>query len=415
MGSAQRWWLHETLDALGKEFEQRGSRLILRRGDSVAALTQLGGEIGAESVHAIRHHEPWWVSAESELDQRLDVHLHEGNTLAPVGAIRSASGELFKRFTPFWRALSSVMPPPYPEPAPDRIAGPDRWPASDRLESWRLQPQRPNWARAFEKTWTPGERDARERLAAFEERVAFYKRRRDFPSDEGGTSWLSPHLHFGEISPSAIWHALDGHHASSFLRELAWRDFAKQMVLADPDLGDVNGRSEFDVLPWRVGAKADDDFRAWTQGRTGYPIVDAGMRQLWSIGWMHNRVRMIAASFLVKHLLIDWRNGERWFWDTLVDADYANNSLNWQWVAGTGVDASPFFRIMAPLLQSEKFDAADYIRRWVPELTNVQGDAVHDPQRSNEYGGEYAPMIVEHREGRERALSAWRALRAAGD
>ena len=240
--------------------------------------------------------------------------------------------------------------------------------ASDALGDWDLLPTKPDWATGFDE-WTPGEAGASERVEALAERIADYDRARNLPSRDG-SSRLSPHLHFGEVSPATVWHAAQAAEgdATPYLREIGWRDFTANMIDQFPRLGEANGRDAFDRMPWRSGEEADRDFAAWTQGRTGYPIVDAGMRELWATGWMHNRVRMLAASFLVKHLLIDWRRGARWFWDTLVDADYGNNSVNWQWIAGTGVDSNPFGRIMAPLSQSVKFDAADYIRRWVPEL-----------------------------------------------
>ena len=240
--------------------------------------------------------------------------------------------------------------------------------------------------------------------------VARYKPRRDLPSDEG-TSRLSPHLHFGEISPATIWHRLSRAKAHEFLRELAWRDFAQNVLLIAPRLGDQNAREAFDAFPWRSDKAAKADLETWRRGRTGYPIVDAGMRQLWATGWMHNRVRMIAASFLIKHLLIDWREGAAWFWDTLVDADWGNNSLNWQWVAGTGFDSNPFGRIMAPLSQSAKFDAGDYIREWVPELNGVPDDAIHDPHDAGCAPDGYPEKLIGHREGRERALAAVKAIK----
>jgi deoxyribodipyrimidine photo-lyase len=229
-----------------------------------------------------------------------------------------------------------------------------------------------------------------------------------------GISRLSPHLHFGEISPATIWHVATreaGEAAAPFLREVGWRDYATNLIDQMPDYHLRNGKAPYDAFPWRSGPDADADFTAWTRGLTGYPIVDAGMRELWVTGFMHNRVRMIAASFLIKHLLIDWRRGERWFWDTLLDADHAANASNWQWVAGTGVDAPLFSRIMAPLGQSEKFDAGDYIRRWVPELAGLSDPYVHDP---DEYGcrpASYPPKRIDHRSARERALEAMRQTR----
>jgi deoxyribodipyrimidine photo-lyase len=256
--------------------------------------------------------------------------------------------------------------------------------------------------------WTPGEAGARERLADFTDHARLYDEQRNLPSVDG-SSFLSPHLHFGEISPATCWHATmkAGGSVDVFLKELVWRDYAQNVICQFPEYGSKNAREAFDRLPWRSGTEAEADLRAWQKGQTGYPIVDAGMRQLWATGWMHNRVRMIAASFLIKHLLIDWREGEQWFWDTLVDADYGSNAVNWQWVAGTGVDSNMFVRIMAPLSQSEKFDAADYIRRWVPELAGLGDTAIHDPDEHGARPKNYPAKIIGHRQARERALAAF--------
>ncbi|ODP36830.1 cryptochrome/photolyase family protein [Sphingomonas turrisvirgatae] len=403
MGAAQRWWLHHALNALGEALAAKGSRLILRRGSAVRELQKLADETGASAIHAIRHYEPWWIDAEEKLGERLC--LHDGNHLAPLRDVTTGSGGQFKIYSAFWRALSERMPPEKPLPVPHSLPAPDHWPSSEKLSGWDLLPTNPNWATGFAPDWTPGEAEALRKAKDFAEEVGDYPARRDMPAVEG-TSRLSPHLHFGEISPRSLWHALgSGANAAKFHKELAWRDFTSSLLLAMPDYGDRNGRPAFDKLKWRKSAA---DLKAWQQGCTGYPIVDAGMRQLWTTGWMHNRVRMIAASFLIKHLLIDWREGERWFWDTLVDADYGNNSVNWQWVAGTGVDSNMWGRIMAPLGQSEKFDAGDYIRQWVPELRDVSDAQIHDPEdRPNGY----PEKIIGHREARERALAAGRAIR----
>jgi deoxyribodipyrimidine photo-lyase len=409
IGGAQRWWLHHSLAALNEGLRAKGSRLILRRGRAAETVAQVAAETEASSVYAIRHYEPWWVEAECDLDARLELILHDGNHLAAPDCVRTGSGGSFKIYTPFWRALSAMMPPAVPLPAPDGIPAPEHWPESDELGSWSLLPTRPDWAVQFGEFWTPGEAGARRALESFADKVGDYHEARNLPSAPG-SSQLSPHLHFGELSPAQIWHRLEiaGAGLDTFRKELGWRDFTTGVIARAPDYATRNGRPAFDAFPWRSGPDAQADLRAWQQGRTGYPIVDAGMRQLWAIGWMHNRVRMITASFLVKHLLIDWREGERWFWDTLVDADYGNNAVNWQWVAGTGVDSNQFGRIMAPLLQSEKFGAADYIRRWVPELAHLPDDQIHEPPVSVR---DYPAMLIGHREGRDRALAAARTLR----
>ena len=409
IGGAQRWWLHQSLAVLAGDLEAIGSRLILRRGRAADVLADLCAEVGTSRVHALRHYEPWWQEAEREVAERLDLRLHDGNQLAPLDALRTGAGEAFKVYAPFWRCLEQRLPPPRPLPAPTRLQAPDAWPASDRLDDWQLLPRRPNWAAEFPDLWTPGEVGAAERLDRFAPGVGDYLERRNLPSEEG-TSGLSPHLHFGEISPATIYHRTGGE-ASKFLKELAWRDFTRAQAAAHPTLGERHARTGFDAFPWRTGAAADEDFRAWARGETGYPIVDAGMRQLWRVGWMHNRVRMIAASFLVKHLLIDWRRGAIWFWDTLVDADYGNNSVNWQWIAGTGFDSNQFARIMAPLTQSAKFDAAGYIRTWVPELSALTDEEIHDPDALGVRPGNYPPKMIGHKEARARALAALASTR----
>ncbi len=412
IGGAQRWWLHHSLVSIGSALEERGSRLTLRRGRCADELWKLCEETGASRIHAIRHHEPWWRRAEEEVADRIDLRLYDGNQLAPPEDVRNGSGQAFKIYTPFWRALQQHLPPPEPVAAPGTIAAPARWPASESIEDWRLLPAKPDWAAEFPQLWSPGEQHALQQLKAFAPRVGTYLETRDLPSEEG-TSRLSPHLHFGEISPATVYHqaAQAGEEAGSkFVKELAWRDFTQAQMLAHPDIGERHAREAFNRFPWRRADGAGEDFAAWTSGRTGYPIVDAGMRQLWQVGWIHNRVRMIVASFLVKHLLIDWRDGVRWFWDTLVDADYGNNSVNWQWIAGSGFDSNQFVRIMAPLTQSAKFDGGGYIRQWVPELSSLTDEEIHDPDAAGARPLSYPPKIIGHREARARALQAYSGL-----
>ena len=410
MGGAQRWWLHHSLAALGDAIAAKGGRLILRAGDCLSVLAELSAQTGAKRVHAIRHYEPWWQRAEAEIADVVDLVLHDGNQLAHPATILTGGGTRYRVFTPWWRALLQQMPPSKPLAAPDSITTPAV--NSDWLSDWGLLPTKPDWATGFSE-WKPGEVGASEAFRAFLPHVTAYDDSRNLPS-QSGISRLSPHLHFGEISPATLWHRASkqaGKAAEPFLRQIGWRDYATNLIDQFPDYPQTNGKPAYDAMLWRTGIEADHDFTAWTKGQTGYPLVDAGMRELWATGFMHNRVRMIAASFLIKHLLIDWRRGERWFWDTLLDADYAANGSNWQWVAGTGVDAPLFSRIMAPLSQSEKFGAGDYVRRWVPELANVSDPYVHDPEEFGARPSAYPPKTIGHREARERALAAMQATR----
>ena len=414
MGGASRWWLHHSLISLDNDLQKLGSRLILRRGNVCDVLPALVVETGASAAHCIRHYEPWWRNAERVLAERVNLVRHHGNYLMPMGSVKTGSGGDFKIYTPFWRALSAHMPPPAPLAALESIVSPDSWPASDTLNHWGLLPTKPDWASGMRENWTPGETAAQDRLEDFVPRANRYDEDRNFPSIEG-TSFLSPHLHFGEITPSQCWYAAmrAGGSVEVFLKELVWREYSQNVITQFPDYGVKNARDAFDAFLWRDvnDPEAAAELKAWQQGCTGYPIVDAGMRELWATGWMHNRVRMIAASFLIKHLLIDWRVGEQWFWDTLVDADYGSNATNWQWTAGTGVDSNMFVRIMAPLSQSEKFDATAYIRKWVPELAGVDAPYIHDPEEFGRKPKNYPAKIIGHREARERALAAYARMK----
>lgn len=407
IGGAQRWWLHHSLSALAHAITDRGGRLVLRRGDAVTEVKALARDLGTNRVYATRHYEPWWQQAEQDLGEALDLQLYDGGRLAPPGAVLTGAHGRYKIFTPYWRALKEQMPPPTPHRAPAEFSAPHVAIEGETLADWELLPTKPDWAKGF-ALWTPGEAGAHEALDDFLPKLEDYDIDRNLPSIEG-TSRLSPHLHFGEISPAYLWHRAAKQSrakAEPWLREVAWRDYTANVVDILPDYGKQNGREAYDHFRWRTGQAADRDFSAWTKGRTGYPIVDAGMRELWATGFVHNRVRMIVASFLIKHLLIDWRRGERWFWDTLVDADYGNNAVNWQWVAGTGIDSNPFGRIMAPLVQSPKFDAGDYIREWVPELRDLGDEAIHDPHGAGCAPQTYPAPLIGHREARERALAA---------
>jgi deoxyribodipyrimidine photo-lyase len=342
----------------------------------------------------------------------------KANLLFEPWEITTRSGGPYKVFTAFWRACRTRQSPAAPLPAPRRLPAPGLWPPSDELATWRLRPTAPDGAEGLGATWAPGEAAAITRLSDFlDGALEHYRQDRDMPS-KNATSCLSPHLAFGAVSPRQIWRAANarGHLAASekFLAELGWREFSYNLLFHSGDLAQRNFRPQFDRFPWLDG---HDTLEAWQRGRTGLPIVDAGMRELWTTGWMHNRVRMIAASFLTKDLLIDWRVGERWFWDTLVDADPASNPMGWQWVAGSGVDAAPYFRIFNPVQQGEKFDPnGDYVRRWIPELASLPAETIHrpwvaDPAIPPEI---YPAPIVDHATARQRALQAFRVTKGTG-
>jgi len=410
-GGASRWWLHHSLDSLGRSFGSRHSRIILRCGDAAEELSKVARAVGAETIHANRHYEPWWRKAQGKLADAFELELYDGNYLLPMGEVTTGSGDPYKIYTPFAKATLDRLPPREALPEPGTIRSPDDWPASDDLDDWNLLPTEPDWAGGLREFWDVGERAAHERLDWWADQVDEYDDGRNLPSDDI-TSRLSPHLHWGEISPVQVWHRFADKRSQgwkTFEKELIWRDYAQTVICQFPDYPKESYRDYDERTLWRnpnAGHLIADDLAAWQRGQTGYPIVDAGMRQLWRTGWMHNRVRMIAASFLVKHLLIDWRHGEQWFWDTLVDADYGNNGVNWQWISGTGVDSNMFPRIMAPLSQSEKFDAAGYIREYVPELAELDDEDIHDPP--DDRRGDYPARIIGHREARERALEAYR-------
>ena len=411
MGGASRWWLHHSLQAMDRELGKHQGKLILRRGDAANEIARLAEETGAAAVHAIRHYEPWWRKAQGRLAERLDLRLYDGNYLLPPGTVTTGSGDPYKIYTPFAKSARQCMPQREVLDAPS-LTNPDEWPDSGDLDDWNLLPTKPDWAAGFRDAWEVGESAALAQLEDFADRVKDYEDDRNRPSIDG-SSRLSPHLHHGEISPMQVWDRLTRHTgegAETFRGELLWRDYTQNVICQFPAYPSESYRDLGGEKLWRNpnrGHVIAEELEAWQQGRTGYPIVDAGMRQLWQIGWMHNRVRMIAASFLIKHLLIDWRHGEQWYWDCLVDADYGNNGVNWQWVAGTGVDSNMFPRIMAPLSQSEKFDAGDYIRQFVPELAELSDDQIHDPDDKHR-PDDYPARIIGHREARERALSAYR-------
>ena len=412
IGGAQRWGLDGSLAALDASLRKRGSRLILRRGRAADELAKICGETGSHRIHASRCYEPWWKAADNEVADAADLVLHDGNYLAAPDSVTNAGGGRYSVYTPWYRKLLERMPPALPLAPPDHVQAPDIWPASESLSDWALKPTNPDWAQGFSK-WQPGEKGAWRAARDWLPLAGDYKANRDFPA-RPATSRLSPHLHFGELTPRALWHALgerDDPGIATYRSELGWRDHGINLVDQMPGYGDWPGRERFGTFAWRYGPEADSDFAAWTRGRTGYPIVDAGMRELWQTGWMHNRVRMVVASFLVKHLLIDWRRGERWFWDTLLDADLGSNAMNWQYVAGTGVDAPVFSRIMSPILQCERFAMADYVRTYVPEIAHLSEAEIVAAHGQDAGVTGYPSPLIGHQAARARALAAWEGLR----
>ncbi len=427
-GGASRWWLHRSLAALAGDLETRGARLLIRRGPSLASLRQLARETGADAVYWNRRYEPALIARDTAVKEALradGLRAESFNSalLFEPWTVTNQTGKPFQVFTPFWRHCLAREDPPAPTPAPRRLPGPARAPRSEPLAALELEPTI-DWASGLRAAWQPGEAGAAANLRRFlDHAFEQYGEDRNRP-DRPGTSRLSPHLHFGEIGPRQVWQALKRHAAqrgwpvtrwrnTQFLAEIGWREFAYHLLYHFPHTPTRPLRAEFARFPWRKEAAW---LRAWQRGRTGYPIVDAGMRELWATGWMHNRVRMITASFLVKDLLVDWCAGARWFWDTLVDADLASNTLGWQWTAGCGADAAPYFRIFNPVTQGQKFDPqGDYVRRWVPELARLPTEWIHRPWEAPdevlraggvELGRTYPRPIVSHAIAREVALEA---------
>ena len=432
-GAAGRWWLHGALASLRSGLAEAGCELILRRGMAAEVLEGLKAETDFAELFWTRRYEAGGIAVDRAIktaftERGVTVHSFNGSLLYEPWTVKSAAGGPFKVFSAFWRAARAAPTAavPAPAPAPTSIASYRAELASDDLEDWGLTPHAPDWAGGLRDNWTPSEPAAHARLKAFlDHGLDGYADGRDRP-DRPSTSRLSPYLRFGQISPGQIVCAAQERlqsgrakerDAAKFLSELGWREFSYHLLYHFPDLGEANFQPKFDAFPWRDDPAA---LAAWQQGRTGYPIVDAGLRELWHTGWMHNRVRMVAASFLIKHLMTDWRQGEAWFWDTLVDADAANNAASWQWVAGSGADAAPYFRIFNPILQGKKFDPKGaYVRAWVPELAGLPDAHIHAPWEAPQsvlqqagvcLGTTYPNPIVDHGMGRERALAAFKAL-----
>lgn len=432
-GAASRWWLHHSLRSLDNQLRRRGSRLVLRRGPTVAAIEQVVRETGAKHVFWNNRYEGAARSVVGNVEERLGAlgvkfSGFNSNFLIEPASVLNQSRQPFQVFTPFWKACLKLPLAGQPQPAPQQLQPPGTWPDSESLDDFKLLPTI-DWTSGMEAAWQPGEAGAVARLKAFASpEIQRYSVSRDRP-DVSGTSRLSPHLHFGEVSPRRVWKTVcdaaggditDGAplRAEPYLRQLGWREFSNYLLHHFPEIESKPLREEFSRFPWKANAKW---LRLWQRGMTGYPIVDAGMRELWTTGWMHNRVRMIVASFLVKDLLISWQEGAKWFWDTLVDADLANNTMGWQWTAGCGADAAPYFRVFNPVLQGEKFDPdGTYVRRWVPELASLGSDWIHQPWDAPPLelaganimlGKTYPRPIVDHAEARQKALVALQTIR----
>jgi deoxyribodipyrimidine photo-lyase len=435
-GAASNWWLHQSLAALDAGLRAAGSRLIIRRGPAQTTLRELARETGARQVFWNRRYEPACIARDTTVQNALrtdglDAESFNAALLHEPWTIRNQSRKPFQVFTPFWRHCLARPEPPKPLRAPKQISSPARWPKSLKLRDLQLEP-RVRWADGFRAAWQPGEAGANAALKRFLTR-AFdeYTEQRNRP-DVAGTSRLSPHLHFGEIGPRQVWHGVKAMAArrglavgkwrdSQFLTELGWREFAHHQLYHFPHTPTEPLRAEFRHFPWR---RDRAKLKAWQSGRTGFPIVDAGLRELWTTGWMHNRVRMIVASFLVKDLLLAWQEGARWFWDTLVDADLAQNTLGWQWTAGCGADAAPYFRVFNPVSQGRRFDPqGEYVRRWCPELARLPPEWIHQPEKAPaamlraagvKLGRSYPRPIVSHAIARALALAALSETKSAG-
>ncbi len=433
-GGASNWWLHHSLKSMEDDLKKIGGILILRMGEPGPILAEFCKHTKACAVYASQGYEPEMNAMDLRLSNQMEQvgiqwKCFPGHLLWKPESIRNKSGKPFQVFTPFWKTASQTLKTSAPLPAPDHWPAPTKWPKSVSLNEFKLLPKI-KWDAGFSKVWNPGEKGALKNLQRFTlDAFQDYPKKRDFPGI-AGTSRLSPHLHFGEITPNQILHECIRHGSgngvsesaitqSTYMREIGWREFAHHLLHYFPSTTQKPLRPEFNSFPWR---KDHEMLETWQKGKTGYPIVDAGMRELWTTGWMHNRVRMIVGSFLVKHLLLDWKEGEKWFWDTLVDADLANNTLGWQWIAGCGADAAPYFRIFNPITQSEKFAGdGEYVRKWVPELKSLPTAYLHAPWKADksilkssdiELGKTYPEPIVNHMIARETALDAYQRMKS---
>ncbi len=432
-GAASRWWLHQSLKNLDKDLGALKSRLVIRRGDSLDELQKLIAETKAVAVFWNRRYEPAAIARDTKIkeqliDAQIEVKSFNASLLFEPWTIKNKAGKPFRVFTPFWKTCLSYAEPPEPLPAPANIHPPAKFPQSLALDELELEPKI-KWAEGIRQAWIPGESGAKVQLdKLIEDVLQDYSDSRNRP-DQAGVSRLSPYLHFGEIGPRQIWHRVKDEvgtkhgarlktGAQVYLKEIVWREFAYHLLYHFPYSQDRPLYEQFTDFPWRRDSRA---LKRWQRGLTGFPLVDAGIRELWHTGWMHNRVRMVVGSFLVKDLLLPWQDGARWFWDTLVDADLASNTMGWQWVAGCGADAAPYYRVFNPILQGKKFDPdGDYVRKWVPELAALKGDKIHTPwllsdeelkQAGIVLGKSYPTPIVDHSAARLRALAALKSIK----
>lgn len=428
-GSASQWWLKKSLISLQQSLNRYGLKLIFRQGNPLKILEEIITSHNVGTLYWSRCYEPHAIDRDKKVKEFFRAHIDcqsfNSSLLIEPWTLKTQSGKPYQVFTPYLKALKDINLP-HPLPISKNLRGYERSVFSERLESWNVHPAHPDWSEGLEKEWTPGEEGAQTRLSFFlDHLLQAYQEGRDQASLEA-TSKLSPHLHWGEIGPRQIWHSilsskLGGlsNNAWIFLSEIAWREFSYYLLYHFPTLPHKPLRKEFSHFPW---VKDERALHKWQKGMTGYPLVDAGMRQLWYTGWMHNRVRMITASFLIKDLLISWQEGAEWFWDTLVDADLANNSASWQWIAGCGADAAPYFRIFNPILQGQKFDPyGEYVRQWIPELRLLPDKYIHNPWEAPinildsagiKLGDTYPLPHIDHTKARHRALEAFKIIKS---
>lgn len=436
IGGASKWWLDKSLRSLAADIEALGGKLILRTGPAQDTLNTVIKETGSKAVFWNRRYDKAGIDTDKAIktdlkDRGIHVESFNGSVITEPWTQQTKTGGYYKVFTPYWKNVRATYTPPEPCRKPRNLdARTDL--TSDDLDDWGLHPSNPDWSEGWDELWHPGEDGAKDSLKAFlDGPVSNYDTDRNRPDLKLGTSRLSPHLAHGEIGPAQIWRAVQDRIASGqanedaamvFLSEICWRDFSYVLLYHNPQIASKNYNTDFNFMPWR---DSESDLRAWQRGQTGYPIVDAGMRQLYQTGWMHNRVRMIVASFLTKHLLLPWQHGEDWFWDCLVDADPASNGASWQWTAGSGADAAPYFRVFNPITQGEKFDeTGNYVSQWCPELKDLPRKVLYQPWDADpmtlhnagvKLGETYPHPIIDHKTGRQRALDAYDTLKEKRD